>query len=284
MAALSATPAPTLKDKPRGRGSYIVTNAATVYPTGGVGVTSAGRLSPWSDTADLLWKGVCLGGTTRNTSANAGGKVLGDTSASPPYEADVDENGKCLVAVAVAGASAQTDIDRLVFCSTDNIAADLSLTATVNVGPIGRITRFRSSTSFDVELFTPAEYLANDSKFSVLSIPITLVAITGAGDVVTGYVPGFAGRVMTVQWETAVAVTTAAKLASLNLEIQGVNVTGGVVALTSANCTPLGARVAGSAVTAANHFTATDTLEVEAASVTAFAEGSGVLLVLVKAD
>jgi hypothetical protein len=67
-------------------------------------------------------------------------------------------------------------------------------------------------------------------------------------------------------------------LASLNLEINAVNLTGGVISLTSANCTPLGAVIAGTAITANNTFGATDTISVEASSVTAFVEGEGVLL------
>jgi len=283
MTALAAT-TPNLKSAPRGRGSYIVTNSTTVYPQGGVGVTTAGRLSPWADTAGLLWKGICMGGTTRNSSANAGGKVTGDTSASPPYEADVDETGRRLLAVPVAGASAQANVDDLVFCSTDNLLTDLSLTPTVNVGPIGRIRRFNSATSFDVELFTPNEYQTQVNRVSTVSFHIPLAAISGAGDVVTGFVPGFAGRILALQTVNSVVVTTAAKAVSLNAEIGGTNVTGGVVALTSANQTPLGARVAGSAITAGNHFSATDAIDIEAASVTAFAEGAVTLYLTLVAD
>jgi hypothetical protein len=115
-----------------------------------------------------------------------------------------------------------------------------------------------------------------------LTFHIELAAITGAGDVVTGYTPGFAGEILSVAFVVDNPVTTAAKAASLNLEIGTTNVTGGVVALTSANCTPNGAVVAGTAVTAANVFDADDTISVEAASVTAFAEGSGTLLVRVR--
>lgn len=282
MTALAANAFP--KTAPRGRGSYIVTNAATVYPGSGVGVTTAGRLSPWADTAGLMWKGVCLGGTTRNSSANAGGKVVGDTSASPPYEADVNEGGVRLLGVPVAGASAQTNVDDLVFCATDNLLTDLSLTATVNVGPIGRIRRFNSATSFDVELFDPTEYQTQLNRIVTVSFHIPLAAITGSQDVVTGYVPGFAGRILSLQAVNSVVVTTAAKAASLNAEIDGTNVTGGVVALTSANQTPLGARVAGSAVTAGNHFTATSAIDIEAASVTAFAEGAVTLYLVMAVD
>lgn len=72
------------------------------------------------------------------------------------------------------------------------------------------------------------------------------------------------------------AVTTAAKLATATVQINGVAVTGGVMALTSANCTPSGASVAASAITANNTtFTAGQTIEVAISAVTAFAEGDG---------
>lgn len=110
-----------------------------------------------------------------------------------------------------------------------------------------------------------------------VNFPITLANITGAGDVVTALTMGFAGTITRVDFVVTVPVTTAAKAATLNVEIGTTNLTGGAVALTSANCTPMGAVIAGSAVTGANTFTATDTISIEAASVTAFSEGQGYL-------
>lgn len=112
----------------------------------------------------------------------------------------------------------------------------------------------------------------------VISIPITLANLA-TGDVVTNWTPGFAGTITAISFVVTTAVTTGSKAATLNMEIGTTNLTGGVVSLTSANCTPLGAVIAGTAVTAANDFSSTDTLSVEASSVTAFVEGAGVLLV-----
>lgn len=117
---------------------------------------------------------------------------------------------------------------------------------------------------------------------SLLTFNLPLVGITGNGDVVTNYTPGFRFKVLSVDFAVTKVVSTAAKAATLNLEIGSTNVTGGAVALTSANCTPLGALVAGSAITAANIGSATDTLSVEAASVTAFAEGDGTLIIKIQ--
>ena len=115
----------------------------------------------------------------------------------------------------------------------------------------------------------------------VLSFPITLANVTAA-DVVTDFRPGVDGVIEDVQFVVTTAVTTASKAATLNLEIGTTNVTGGTVALTSAACTPLGKVIAGTAITGANTVTRESKISVEASSVTAFAEGAGVLHVRVR--
>ncbi|SEG64931.1 hypothetical protein [Bosea lathyri] len=115
-----------------------------------------------------------------------------------------------------------------------------------------------------------------------LNFPIQLAAITAAGDVVTDFSPGIAGVIEDFTFTVTTPVTTAAKLASLNLEIGTTNVTGGVIALTSANSTPLGKVLKATAITGANVLTRTSVLSVEAASVTAFAEGQGVVTVKIR--
>ena len=108
--------------------------------------------------------------------------------------------------------------------------------------------------------------------------PLDLASIAD-GDVLTTWTPGFAGTIDSVEVFVVKPATTAAKLTTLNMEIGTTNLTGGAIALTSANMTPIGARVAGSAITAANAFTASDTVSVEASSTTAFVEGTAVLVV-----
>lgn len=116
-------------------------------------------------------------------------------------------------------------------------------------------------------------------RAGVIALPITLANVAN-GDVLTTWTPGFAGKIIRVSFAVTTAVTTPAKAATLNLEIGTTDLTGGTVALTSANCTPLGAVIANAAnPSAGNTFTATDTISVEASSVTAFAEGAGVLLI-----
>lgn len=116
----------------------------------------------------------------------------------------------------------------------------------------------------------------------LLQIPVDLVAIAAAGDVVTEIRPGVYGTIEYVEFVITKPATTAAKAATLNLEIDTTNVTGGVIALTSANATPLGKALAGTAITALNTLTPDSKLSVEAATVTAFLEGTGFLNIRIR--
>lgn len=118
----------------------------------------------------------------------------------------------------------------------------------------------------------------------LLQIPVSLAAITGNGDVVTDIRPGVYGSIEYAEFVVTKPVTTAAKLATLNLEIDTTNVTGGAIALTSANATPLGKVIAATAITGANTLTPDSTLSVEASGVTAFSEGEGFLNVRIRRD
>lgn len=263
------------KSADRGARAFVVKNSTTLYAGALVGTDTNGYLDNWADTAGLRFEGILKA------------KAVGDTSATPQVTGQVDTTGKVLHKAAVAGATTITAVNAKVYSTTGN-PNDLTLTATTNVGAIGRVTQWHESSVCDVELFTPAEYLAAAGNapatagIYTLSIPIALAAITGAGDVVTGVVIPHAFKIISTQAVVETVVTTGSKAATLNLEIGTTNVTGGEVALTSANCTPLGARVAGAAITAANTGAAGDALSVEAASVTAFAEGRVILLVTIQ--
>lgn len=102
------------------------------------------------------------------------------------------------------------------------------------------------------------------------------------GDIITTYTPGFAGKITKFSALVTDPVTTASDLTTLNLEIGTTDLTGGALALTSANMTPLGAVVDSTAITAANVFSATDTISMEASATTAFAEGE--IAVIIKLE
>lgn len=120
----------------------------------------------------------------------------------------------------------------------------------------------------------------------LFSFWINLAGLTDA-DVLTSFVPGFKFAIESVNFAVQKAVTTAAKLATITPKISSVAISGGVLSLTSDNCTPKGVVVAGSAVVEtplgaanSNHGSATDSISLTASAVTAFVEGDGQIEVL----
>lgn len=116
------------------------------------------------------------------------------------------------------------------------------------------------------------------------SFPINLASITGAGDVITSFKPMVKGKIVHMSFTVNAPVTTGSRAATLNAEIGTTNLTGGTIALTSANCTPMGATIHAAAITAGNALTEDDLVSIEASSVTAFAEGTGTLVIFVRPD
>jgi hypothetical protein len=126
-----------------------------------------------------------------------------------------------------------------------------------------------------------ANMATGPSVMGVATAPLTLYTLMTslANSVFFGaYTPGFNFRIRKMYWIQNAPVTTAAKLCTLTPSISGTNLTGGVVALTSALCTPLGKVVAGSAITGLNQGTESDTITVTGSATTAFVEGSGSLV------
>lgn len=117
---------------------------------------------------------------------------------------------------------------------------------------------------------------------TTLVFPFRLAGVAGNGELITNYVPGYAFRILSVDFAVTEVVTTGSRRADFNLEIGTTNVTGGVVSVTSAAATPVGTVIAGTAVTAANVGSATDALSIESSNVTAHAEGAGHLLVKIQ--
>ncbi len=106
----------------------------------------------------------------------------------------------------------------------------------------------------------------------VVTLPLQLADIA-AGTFKVGMPSAFV--VLSALFRTVKPASTASKLATLTVGISGTPVTGGVMALTTANQNTIGGSVAASAITGANVGAAGSTLEVTASAVTAFAEGDG---------
>lgn len=120
-------------------------NGDILYAGALLGVDADGYAAPWSDAAGMTLLGICMK------------QVTGDTSASPVPEANVSSSGMILRQISVTSAAGQTDVGALVFATDDNTFA-LGLTPT-NVQAVGRVSRYYSGTTCDVQLFTPGEYL-----------------------------------------------------------------------------------------------------------------------------
>jgi hypothetical protein len=217
---------------------------------------------------------VTAAATTVTLASVAGQKIVGILQNAPSSGgvATVQVRG---VAKAFAGGTVAINDDIIVNSSGKLIAAANS---------DGYIIGTALSAASSGEVFSLLITHRGRRRAHVFNLPITLANITGAGDVLTDFTPGFSGRIVKTQFSVSTRATTASKAVTLNLEIGTADLTGGTIALTTANCGTLGAVVAGTAVTAANTFSATDTISVEASSVTAFAEGAGTLHVTVLED
>ncbi len=120
-------------------------NGDVCYAGALIGIDGNGYAAPWADTSGYVFAGIAMR------------QVTGDTSASPVPECEINTSGPILKKVAVTGSTGQTDVGVLCYASDDNT---LDLSATSNVKAVGRVSRWYSGTTCDVQLFTPGEYLA----------------------------------------------------------------------------------------------------------------------------
>jgi hypothetical protein len=131
---------------------------------------------------------------------------------------------------------------------------------------------------------TQSDGVAPTGGYLTWNIPLQLASMTtSAADLVTGFVPGFRGKIVSAQFFTTTVGTGTSASQVLNFEIGSTDTTGGVLTLLLADTTTLGTRKAATAFTAANEFTATDSISLEvAASGTVFTAGAGVLTVILQ--
>jgi len=126
--------------------SFIITNSATLYVGGYVALDTSGTLAVVADTTSFEPVGLVVG----FEDAAADGSETGDTGASIPPEAIVDIGGGIVSGLAVTGASAQDDVGKLVYATSDDV---YTLTPTSNISAVGQIVRFNTTTSFDINFF-----------------------------------------------------------------------------------------------------------------------------------
>lgn len=119
---------------------------------------------------------------------------------------------------------------------------------------------------------------AASNNVTVLQVPLLLASVTANGAVFNpGIVPGVEGALEYYEGIIKAAATTAAKAATLVPTIDGVDVTGGALALTSAGATPANLVLPAPLITGANTLKQGSRLNFRASAVTAFSEGEIVL-------
>jgi len=245
--------------------SVLVEDSVHIYRGVGVTLNAAGYATPMGDDAGAQFVGVALEecDNTLTGHAQGGKRVRVQTQVS---------------AVFTKASAAQTDLGLPVYAGFDGTVVVAG--GSTNKVFVGIITEIISTSLARVQLKL-AQHVpdAVSYTYQTLTFHQNLASIAD-GDLMTNYHMPCTGELVAFSAVVLVAATTAAKLSTLNLEIGTTNVTGGALALTSANMTPKGAVVDGAAITGANSFAAQDHLSIEASSTTTFVEGE-VLLVIV---
>lgn len=121
-----------------------------------------------------------------------------------------------------------------------------------------------------------------DGNRRLMTFPLPPMAGWTAADIITEIQPGIEGELEYAELVMTVAVTTAAKAATLNFEIGTTDVTGMTLAVASADATPKGKALPFGLPTAGYTLTRASKLSLEASAVTAFSEGEAFLNVYVR--
>lgn len=160
------------------------------------------------------------------------------------------------------------------------ISGAAASTVTVGTGDVYGYPVLASQFAFTETWWgTPPIAATGGGSTDIIEIPVQLLDL--ASTTTLNIDAPFDGKITAINFRVIKPATASGKAATLTAQVAGTNVTGGVVALTSANCTPAGAQVAGTAITGLNTFTSGQAIGVNVTSVTAFTEGDGVIELLV---
>jgi predicted RecA/RadA family phage recombinase len=230
--------------------------------------------------SQTIYEGSAVGLSSGYARALAAGDIFLGFAAGKVVEATA-ANGGAVVQVFRAGivdvtitSVAVTDVGKAVYASDDGT---FTLTQGSNTY-IGRVEKYVTTNTASVVFEGVPQGGPTNKIYGTFVFPVTNSTIADA-DIVTSFTPGFAGRIEKFAYVCHTPNVDAEKASTLNLEIGTVDVTGGVLALTSAKLTPLGKVSASTDITAKNVFTATDTISIEAASTVAFTAGTGALVI-----
>lgn len=149
-----------LKTRPRiGYDSFPIADGVTLG-VGAIVQLQSGFLNHWDDSgAASTLMGILIGGDDRARD----GIIIGETSDTPDPRGRVDTSGVVIMHLASVDASpTQAKVGDLIYCS-DSDVVNIAIASSGRTDPIGWCIEFRSSTDIDVQLFTPAEFLAQQT-------------------------------------------------------------------------------------------------------------------------
>ena len=246
--------------------SFDVKNSQQVYYGGLAGLEkSSGHIVPLSESAGLGYIG--------RTNAN----ILGDTSASPIKDVEINLGAYIKKNIVVAGYTSAAKNWELVYAGTDNPDEDLTLTRpSADAQPVGLTVQYVSSGYGDVLFFGgllasiislcsgKGRELVNLGRFPLDSAD---------GDLFTGLPLYGRGKIVDFFGFCDGDGAGASATSDINLELGGTNLTGGVITCALADAQTQGKKVSGTSITAANEFSDGDTLDGEIVSSTAFTAG-----------
>ena len=242
--------------------TYQVVNGSQVFASGLTAVRSTdhataasrGRASAWSGGVEEIPVGYVESGVT------------GDTALTPIPRVILQMGGKILRNVTVTGVSARSDLMRKVYYSDENT---LTLTRPTRGLPIGFVTDHVTGTTAHVYIFSVSEMYIIALSGSGQSRELLGVVRAGltTGNALTGIEAPYHGRILSVYGIVATTATDADVDLDFNLEIGGVNVTGGVIEWLAADVN--GAKKAGTPITGTNIFHEGDLIDMEVVANTA---------------
>jgi hypothetical protein len=160
MAALTAAKRYTMKQRNKEEiNSYAVRTGQTIYYGSLVGISTVGvtdgRVVKWtSGSGALRFLGIAIPRGTRDQADSVTGVAAGTV------KCEVNEGGVTLEGVSVTGLTSEQTVNDPVYASDDQT---FTLTATSNVGAVGRVTKYISSGVGNIQLYSSMEYMAMEN-------------------------------------------------------------------------------------------------------------------------
>lgn len=192
------------------------------------------------------------------------GKVTGDTSATPPTTTSIwlaDTRVNSCPVTGLAGTVA--DNCKWVYATADGTFT-LTRPSDPNGDPVGLTIQFKTSALCDVIFFgvgTKCAMSAGGGTKRTWNLGSYVNYRASSGNVATSIIAPCHGRILGVYAECVNVNTDVDVSSTLNVEINGTDVTGGVVTLAAADTA--GQKKSGTAVTAANVMHAGDLIDIE---------------------